>query len=106
MSFAEYVDKYFKITERGSTIQTEMRAGLTSFLTLSYILLVHPQVCSTAHEANQHTDVPATSRPWPCLDPRHVSFVLRQAHTQPGTNNAVQVMAKAGLEARDVVTST
>lgn len=44
MTLSESLDNYFKITQRGSTINTELRAGLTSFLTLSYILLVHPQV--------------------------------------------------------------
>lgn len=29
-------------------IGTEIRAGLTSFLTLSYILLVNPKVCITS----------------------------------------------------------
>ena len=38
------IDKFFKITERGSSIGTEVRAGMSSFLTLSYLLLVNPQV--------------------------------------------------------------
>jgi len=42
------IDDFFKITERGSTIGTELRAGLTSFLTLSYILLVNPKVMGEA----------------------------------------------------------
>ena len=32
------VDKYFKLTERGSTIATEFRAGTATFMTLCYIL--------------------------------------------------------------------
>jgi xanthine/uracil/vitamin C permease (AzgA family) len=34
----EAVDKYFKLTERGSTILTEFRAGTATFMTLCYIL--------------------------------------------------------------------
>jgi AGZA family xanthine/uracil permease-like MFS transporter len=45
---SDFLDKYFKITERGSTISTEIRAGTASFFTLSYLLLVNPQIMSTA----------------------------------------------------------
>ena len=34
----EAMDKYFKITERGSTLFTEFRAGTATFMTLCYIL--------------------------------------------------------------------
>jgi AGZA family xanthine/uracil permease-like MFS transporter len=30
--------------EKGSHVGTELRAGLVSFLTMSYILLVNPQI--------------------------------------------------------------
>merc|ERR1719244_2486090 len=38
------LDSYFKITERGSTIWTEVRGGTVGFLTLAYIVLLNPQV--------------------------------------------------------------
>ncbi|KAJ9437119.1 Guanine/hypoxanthine permease PbuG, partial [Diplonema papillatum] len=38
------VDDYFEITDRGSTVPTEIRGGLVSFLTMSYILLVNPNI--------------------------------------------------------------
>jgi len=38
MPAAEAIDKYFKLSERGSTILTEIRAGTATFLTLCYIL--------------------------------------------------------------------
>ncbi|MEH6473950.1 MAG: NCS2 family permease [Halopseudomonas sp.] len=40
--------RYFKIAERGSDIGTEIRAGVTTFLTISYILFVNPQILSMA----------------------------------------------------------
>ena len=40
------LERYFKISERGSDIGTEIRAGLTTFLTISYILFVNPQILS------------------------------------------------------------
>ena len=41
------LDRYFGITEQGSTVQRELRAGLTIFLTMSYILFVNPQILSS-----------------------------------------------------------
>jgi AGZA family xanthine/uracil permease-like MFS transporter len=38
----------FKIRERGSTIQTEILAGVTTFLTLAYIIVVNPMILSDA----------------------------------------------------------
>jgi AGZA family xanthine/uracil permease-like MFS transporter len=42
------LDGYFCITERGSTIGTEIRAGTAAFLTMSYLLLVNPQIMNQA----------------------------------------------------------
>lgn len=36
------IDRYFKITERGSTIGTEIRGGLVTFFTMSYIIVLNP----------------------------------------------------------------
>lgn len=38
------LDRYFGISALGSTVPREIRAGLTTFLTMSYILFVNPQV--------------------------------------------------------------
>ena len=38
------LEKIFKITEKNSTLKTEIFAGLTTFLSMSYILVVNPQV--------------------------------------------------------------
>ena len=42
------LDGYFKITERGSTMRTEILAGLTTFLTMAYILFVNPAILGFA----------------------------------------------------------
>ncbi|MBN2407486.1 MAG: NCS2 family permease [Elusimicrobia bacterium] len=42
------IDKYFKITESGSTPVTEIIAGLTTFLTMSYIIFVNPSIMKDA----------------------------------------------------------
>jgi AGZA family xanthine/uracil permease-like MFS transporter len=48
------ISAYFKIEERGSTIGTEIRAGIVTFLTMSYILLVNPQIISLVSAAEEY----------------------------------------------------
>ena len=38
----KFLDRFFNISGRGSNLQTEVAAGLTTFMTMSYILVVHP----------------------------------------------------------------
>jgi AGZA family xanthine/uracil permease-like MFS transporter len=40
------LERRFGISRRGSTVRTEVLAGLTTFLTMSYIVFVNPQVLS------------------------------------------------------------
>ena len=42
------MDKFFHISERGSSVATELRAGLTTFLAMAYIIAVNPAVLSAA----------------------------------------------------------
>lgn len=37
---------YFKIKEKGSTVRTEIMAGITTFMTMAYILAVNPAILS------------------------------------------------------------
>src|SRR3990172_7801073 len=39
---------YFRLTERGTTLRTEGVAGLTTFLTMAYIIFVNPEILSAA----------------------------------------------------------
>jgi adenine/guanine/hypoxanthine permease len=41
------LDGYFRISERGSTVRTEILGGITTFLTMAYILFVNPQILGT-----------------------------------------------------------
>ncbi len=43
-SFQNALDRWFKISENGSTVGTEVRAGLVTFLTASYIIFVQPAI--------------------------------------------------------------
>ena len=40
------MDKFFKLSEHGTTVRTEVLAGLTTFFAMSYILFVNPQMLS------------------------------------------------------------
>ena len=40
------VDDFFGITKAGSTVEGEIRAGVTTFLTMAYILIVNPKMMS------------------------------------------------------------
>lgn len=42
------MDKFFHISERNSSVGTELRAGLTTFLAMAYIIAVNPAVLSAA----------------------------------------------------------
>jgi len=42
----EALDKQFGITDAGSTVEGEIRAGITTFMTMAYILLVNPAMLS------------------------------------------------------------
>lgn len=40
--FKQKLDKYFMISERGSTFKTEIIAGLTTFFAMAYIVVTNP----------------------------------------------------------------
>jgi len=42
------MDKYFKLTENGTNVKREIVAGITTFLTMAYIIAVNPNFLSTA----------------------------------------------------------
>ena len=41
------LDKIFHVTENGSSVRTEILAGVTTFITMAYILAVNPSVLSS-----------------------------------------------------------
>ncbi|PTQ64967.1 AGZA family xanthine/uracil permease-like MFS transporter [Sphingomonas sp. PP-CE-3G-477] len=42
------LDRYFSLTERGTSARTEVLAGFTTFLTMAYIVLVNPAILGQA----------------------------------------------------------
>jgi AGZA family xanthine/uracil permease-like MFS transporter len=47
-SYAAFLDRYFGLTANGTNIRTECLAGLTTFLTMVYIVIVNPQILGNA----------------------------------------------------------
>ncbi|KAJ9512243.1 hypothetical protein QJQ45_012794, partial [Haematococcus lacustris] len=67
--------QFFHITERGSTVATEVKAGIVTFLTMSYILLVRGL---TAHEQPYAEPLPSLA---PCTGLELKSVVACTAAT-------------------------
>ncbi len=44
------IDRFFKITERGSTIGTEIRGGLVTFFAMAYIIVLNPLIIGTVQD--------------------------------------------------------
>ncbi|HBA63067.1 MAG TPA: guanine permease [Lachnospiraceae bacterium] len=42
------MEKFFKLKENGTTVKTEIVAGITTFMTMAYILAVNPNILSAA----------------------------------------------------------
>ncbi|QMV74914.1 NCS2 family permease [Comamonas piscis] len=42
------LDRYFKLGEHGTTVRTEVLAGITTFLTMAYIMFVNPSILGDA----------------------------------------------------------
>ncbi|CAM5316747.1 hypothetical protein SNARM312S_05672 [Streptomyces narbonensis] len=74
-----WLDRYFHISERGSTVATEIRGGVTTFMAMAYILLLEPDPPRSARTSRRtssaairrhHGDRPRPRRQVPRL-PRH-----------------------------------
>jgi adenine/guanine/hypoxanthine permease len=47
-----FVDTWFKITERGSTVEREIRGGIVTFFTMAYIIVLNPLILGFAKDAD------------------------------------------------------
>ena len=45
-------DRYFKISERGSTLRQEVRGGAATFFTMAYIVVLNPLIIGTVPDAD------------------------------------------------------
>jgi AGZA family xanthine/uracil permease-like MFS transporter len=53
------LDRFFKISERGSTVGREVRGGLVTFVTMAYIVVLNPLIIGSfaADDTGAHTDL-------------------------------------------------
>ena len=43
-----FVERFFKVREKGTTVRTELLAGMTTFIAMAYILFVNPNILADA----------------------------------------------------------
>ena len=46
------LDAYFHISERGSTVEREIRGGLATFFTMAYIVVLNPLILGGAQDVD------------------------------------------------------
>lgn len=48
------VDRFFKISERGSSVAREIRGGFATFFAMAYIIVLNPIILGSAKDINEH----------------------------------------------------
>ncbi len=48
----QWLDSYFEISARGSTLARELRGGLVTFFTMAYIIVLNPLILGFAPDMN------------------------------------------------------
>ena len=48
----KFLDNYFKISQRGSSVSSEIRGGLVTFFTMAYIVALNPIILAYSPDAN------------------------------------------------------
>ena len=49
------LDRYFRISERGSTVRREVRGGVVTFMTMAYIVVLNPLILGLSADADGRT---------------------------------------------------
>jgi xanthine/uracil/vitamin C permease (AzgA family) len=60
-----FLDNYFGLTANGTNVKTEALAGLTTFLTMAYIIFVNPSILAKREWTRARYSSPPASR-LPC----------------------------------------
>ncbi|MFE9243349.1 NCS2 family permease [Nocardiopsis sp. NPDC006938] len=50
-----FLDHYFRVSERGSSLGTEIRGGMATFFAMAYIVVLNPLIIGTAEDVNGDT---------------------------------------------------
>ena len=84
-----FLDRLFKLEQNATTVKTELAAGLTTFMTMAYILAVNPQgIRGDRNSRGQTTKKPCKRGLLWGLSPKphNVKLSLEKLHAQ-GTEN-------------------
>ncbi len=46
------LDRFFHVSDRGSSVQREVRGGLATFFTMAYIIVLNPIILAGAKDAD------------------------------------------------------
>jgi len=49
-----FLERYFQIARRGSTLGREFRGGLVTFVTMAYIVVLNPLIIGTVKDSTGH----------------------------------------------------
>ena len=60
-SIWSWLDRNFKVSERNSTVATEVRAGVVAWMTMSYIAVVNPRILAEASAVTPDDPFPFVS---------------------------------------------
>ena len=104
-----FLDRFFHITERGSTLAREVRGGLVTFFTMAYIVILNPLILGGFSADNAPTDVAGG---W--LSAAQVGAVTgltagvmtiavrpdRQSAVRPGRGTGHQLLPRGGRDPR------
>ena len=80
------LDRFFRISERGSTVGREMRGGLVTFVTMAYIIVLNPLILGS-----YSADDPSAAKDMTTLNVREQ--VLREATAPYNSVGDLQVQA-------------
>ena len=62
MGLQQQLAEYFEFDELGTDLRTELVAGITTFLTMSYIVIVNPSILAVAIVNGQENSAGSVSR--------------------------------------------
>ena len=97
-SLTSLLDSVFRLSAHGTDVGTELRAGLTTFVSSSYLLLLIPHLFLQAHPASPLTTAPPPPLPLPHADDLRRGPHLRRGH--PPLSRPHQLPARPHPRAR------
>ena len=73
------LEKLFKLKAHGTTVKREILAGVTTFLTMAYILAVNPNILGTVMNANGVFVATAIASAIATFHILHIPYVFRNS---------------------------